>query len=163
MGLIIIDIINSVLQSIVFAYAIIYCVDKKEKIDKIKLFVYIIDVYFISNFFTGTFGENFGMCVFSTHLLSLGVVVLFYKKNIINALIAYTIIYSIIGIYSIIFGNLIFEYVKGILPIKYINYEKIFIIYIPEWILIFICFKYIKKIKQVYKIIINEGLLIIIY
>ena len=51
---------------------------------------------------------------------------------------------------------------KELLPIDYINYEKIFIIYIPEWILIFLCFKYIDKIKQIYKLIINEKFSIII-
>jgi len=156
LGLIIIDIINSVLQSIILAYTTMYCVDKKEKIDKIKLFGIISLFIFISNFFTGTFGENFAMCVFSTHLLSLCIVILFYNKNIIRSVTAFTIMYSIFELYSIIFGNLIFEYVKGIMPLDYINYAIIFIIYIPEWILIYICFKYITKIKQVYKIIIYE-------
>ena len=52
---------------------------------------------------------------------------------------------------------MIFEYVRGIFPIEYINYEKIFIIYIPQWILLFLCFKYMNKIKQIHKLIINEG------
>ena len=158
--MIIIDGISSVLQSLVFAYVLIYCADKNQRIDKMKLFFMTLMFTLIGILFTGTFGDNPGIIVFSTHILALGLVVLLYKKNIINALIAHTIIYCIIGIYSIIFGNIIFAYVKELLPIKYINYEEIFIIYVPEWILIFLCFKYIKKIEQIYKLIVTEGLLI---
>jgi len=156
----IIDGISSILQSLVFAYVLIYCADKNQRIDKMKLFFMTLMFTLIGILFTGTFGDNPGIIVFSTHILALGLVVLLYKKNIINALIAHTIIYCIIGIYSIIFGNIIFAYVKELLPIKYINYEEIFIIYVPEWILIFLCFKYIKKIEQIYKLIVTEGLLI---
>jgi len=158
--LIIIDGISSVLQSLVFAYVLIYCADKNQRIDKMKLFFMTLMFALIGILFTGTFGDNPGIMVFSTHIIALGLVVLLYKKNIINALIAYTIIYCIIGIYSIIFGNIIFAYVRELLPIKYINYEEIFIIYVPEWILICLCFKYIKKIEQIYKLIVTEGLLI---
>ena len=156
----IIDGINSVLQSLAFAYILIYCVDKNQRMDKMKFFFMTLMFTLIGILFTGTFGNSPGMVVFSTHILALGLVVLLYKKNINNALIAYTIIYCIIGIYSIIFGNIIFAYVKELLPIKYINYEQVFIIYVPQFILIFLCFKYIKKIEQVYKLIIHEGLLI---
>ena len=158
--MIIIDGINSVLQSLAFAYVLIYCVDKSQRIDKMKLLFMTLMFTLIGMLFTRTFVDCPGIIVFSTHILALGLVFLLYKKNIINALIAHTIIYSIMGIYSIIFGNIVFAYVKELLPIKYISYEEIFIIYVPEWILIFLCFKYIKKIEQVYKLIVNEGLLI---
>jgi len=158
--LIIIDGINSVLQSLAFAYVLIYCVDKNPRIDKMKLLFMTLIFTLIGTLFTGAFGNSPGMIVFSTHILALVVVFFVYKKNINNALIAYTIIYCIMGIYSIIFGNIIFEYAKGLLPIKYVDYEAIFIIYIPEYILMFLCLKYIKKIEQVYKFIVNEGLLI---
>ena len=158
--MIIIDGINSVLQSLAFAYVLIYCVDKTQRMDKMKFFFMTLMFTLIGILFTGTFGNSPGISVFSTHILALSLVVLLYKKNIINALIAHTIIYCIIGIFSIIFGNIIFAYVKELLPIKYINYEEVFIIYVPQSILIFLCFKYIKKIEQVYKLIVNEGLLI---
>ena len=160
LALIIIDGINSILQSLIFAYVLIYCVDKNQRIDKMKLFFMTLMFTLIGTLFTGTFGDNPGISIFLTHILALGLVALLYKKNIINALTAHTIIYCVIGIYSIIFGNIIFAYVKELLPIKYISYEEIFIIYVPECILIFFCFIYIKKIEQVYKSIVNEGLII---
>ena len=161
MTLIIIDLITSVLQSILFAYTIIYCIDKEEKIDKIKLSCIAALFICVANFFTGTFGNSWGITVIVTHILALGVMVAIYRKNILSAITAYTIVYFIIGIYSVIFGSLIFAYITGILPLEYIDYEKIFIIYIPQWILLFLCFKYINKIKQIHIFIINESFSII--
>jgi len=62
---------------------------------------------------------------------------------------------------NIIFGSLIFEYVTKIIPVEYIDYEKIFLIYVPESILLLLCFKYINKIKQIHKLITDEGFSII--
>ena len=156
----IIDIITSMLQSITLAYAIFYCEDKNKKINFFSIFIIFI---IITNFFTGTFGNNSEMTIFITHILCLISVAIVYRKNILSALTSFSTIYFIIGIYSALFGNLIFEYVKGMFPIEYINYEIIFIIYIPEWILLFLCFKYIKKIKQIHNFIINEGLCTIFF
>lgn len=161
MTLIILDIIVSVLQSIAFSYTIIYCIDKREKMDKVKLVS--ISVLFLLNgqLFTGVFGENWTTAVFITHVLALCITIAFYKKNILNSIIAYSIVYSIVVIFNIIFGSLIFEYVMTILPIEYVNYEKVFIIYVPEFILLLCYFKYINKVKQIHKVIVNEGFSII--
>lgn len=156
MTLIIVDIITTILQSISFAYVVIYCTDENKKIDKLKLLRMAIVFGIIGNVFVGTFGNNLELSVIITHILSLGVAIVFYRKKIIEAMTAHTIIYFILAVYSILFSNLIFEYVKGIISIEYINYEKIFVIYIPEWIIIYLCFKYINKIKQIYKLLINE-------
>lgn len=158
--MIIIDRITSVLQSLIFAYVLIYCVDKKTKIDILKLIFITSTLTIIGTLFTGTFGNSPGMIVFSTHMLALGFVGLTYRKNIANALIAYTIMYCVISIYSIIFGNIIFAFISELPIFKSINNLAIFVIYMPQWILIFLCFKYIRKIEQVYKLIVNEGLVI---
>jgi len=159
--LIIVDIITSVLQSIIFAYTIIYCMDKKEKIDNIKLISIILLFILISNFFTQTFGDSWGMNVFITHILALCIAIAFYRKKILNVITSYTIIYCMIVLYCVIFGNLFFEYAKGIFPVEYINYEKAFILYIPQWILLFLCLKYMDKLKHIHKFIINEGFSIV--
>lgn len=148
------------LQSLIFAYVLIYCVDKKIKIDILKLIFITSALTIIGTLFTGTFGDSPGMIVFSTHMLALGFVGLTYRKNIANALIAYTIMYCVIAIYSIIFGNIVFAYINELPLFKSINNMAIFVMYIPQWILIFLCFKYIQKIEQVYKLIVNEGLVI---
>lgn len=153
--MIIIDIIASIFQSIAFAYLTNYCVSKEVK--KIKLTLLTLSFVFVGMLFTEVFGNNGGMSIFITHILSIAVVAIFYRKNVINALTSYTIIYSIFGIYTMIFGNLIFEYVSKTLPIEYINQEIISIIYFPQLILICLCFKYKEKIKQIHKLIIIEG------
>ena len=72
LALIIIDGITSVLQSLAFAYVLIYCVDKNQRIDKMKLFFMTLMFTFIGILFTGTFGNSPGMIVFLTHILALG-------------------------------------------------------------------------------------------
>ena len=94
MALIIIDIITSVLQSIIFAYTVTYCIEKKEKIDKIKLFAISLLFIFVSIFLLELFGDNFAICVFVTHILALCIVAIhFIEKILVSAITAYTIIY----------------------------------------------------------------------
>ena len=150
MTLIIIDIILS--------FAIFYCIDKKTQIDKIKLFSMVPIFIVIISFCTGTFGDNFIISMFISHIVCLSAIAVVYRKTILSALTTWTIIYCILEIYSILFVNLIFEYIKEIFPIEYINYETIFIIYIPQWIVLLLCFKYMEIIKQIYKLIITEKL-----
>ena len=156
--MIIIDIIASIFQSITFAYLTNYCISRE--INKIKLFLLTLSFLFVGTLFTEVFGSNGGISIFITHVLAIGVVAAFYRKYIFNALTSYTIIYSILGIYTMIFGNLIFEYVSKRLPSQYINQELISIIYFPQLILIGLCFKYKDKIKQIYKLILTEGFFI---
>jgi two-component system, LytTR family, sensor histidine kinase AgrC len=144
-----------VFQSIAFTYLTNYCVSKETK--KIKLALLTVSFIFIGTLFTEFFGNNGGMSVFVTHILAIAVVVAFYRKNVVNALTSYTIIYCIFGIYTIIFGSLIFEYISKLLPREYINQEIISIIYFPQLIVIGLCFKYKEKIGQVHKLIMTEG------
>lgn len=153
--MIIIDIIASIFQSIAFAYLTNYCISKE--INKIKLTLLTLSFVFVGTFFTEYFGNNGGTSVFITHILAIVVVAVFCRKNFIKALTAYTIIYSIIVVYTIIFGNLIFEYVSHRVSADYIKQIIVLIIYTPQLILLSLCFKYKDKIKQVYKLIITEG------
>jgi len=161
LALIILDIIASILQSILFAYTITYCVEKKAKASIMKVSFITIIFFVHAQVFTTTFGNSWGVAILATHILGLCITIVFYKKYILNAIISYSIIYSIILLLNITFGSLIFEYVRGMLPSEYINYEKIFLVYVPESILLLLCFKYINKINQIQKLIINEGFSII--
>lgn len=156
MALIIIDALTSLLQSIGFAYTICYCTDKENKIHKIKLFSMVTMFLVNGQIFSGVFGHDLGINVFVTHIIALCISVSFYKKNILDSVIAYTLAYFVMCLCSIIFGNLIFAYFTDILPLKYVNYEKIFIIYLSQWIVLLLGFKYINKIKQIHRFIINE-------
>lgn len=154
--MIIVDWISTIFQSLIFSYVLCYCIDKKQGISKVKMFFMTIIFTIVGTAFTGIFLDNPGISVILTHILSLLLVAILYRKNLTNGLVAYTIIYCILGIYSIIFGNIIFAYVKEFLSIKYLNYEELFIVYVPQLVIIFSCFRYIEKIRQVYRLIEGE-------
>lgn len=80
MSLIIVDILASILQSITFAYVTIRCVDEDQIINKKKLFSMMLILLIIGQFFTGTFGDNWVVSVFVTHILALGIITAFHKK-----------------------------------------------------------------------------------
>lgn len=119
-----------------------------------------ISLVFIGTLFTNYFGNNRAISIFMPHILSIGLVAAFYRKNIINALISYTIIYSMLCIYTIIFGNIILEYVRQNIQNQYIDQVIISIIYFPKLILICLSFIYKDKIKQIYKLIVSEDFFI---
>lgn len=154
--MIILDWISTIFQSLIFSYVLCYCIDKKQGISKVKMFFMTIMFTIVGTAFTGTFLDNPGISVILTHILSLLLVAILYRKDLTNGLVAYTIIYCILGICSIIFGNIIFAYVEEFLSIKYLNYEELFIVYVPQLVIIFSCFRYIEKIRQVYKLIEGE-------
>lgn len=135
-----------------------YCTKQKEKT---RLIIFTIALFINSQIFTSSFGNSWGMAIFTTHILGLLITSIFYRRNILHGIISYTITYSIIILMTIIFGSLIFEYVRVRLTAEFIIYETIFIIYIPQSVLLLLCFKYVGKIEQIHKIIINEGFSVI--
>lgn len=160
MELIIIDIVTSILQSLSMAYAISYCVDEDEKVDKLKIFIMTLLFIAGSEFYIGIFGEDWILSVFTSHILSLFITVIIYRKNFSSAVAAHTIVYLIICVCPIISWSLIYEYAGRIFTAEYINYEKILIMYIPEWFVLLFSFKCLSKIKQIYNVIIYKKLTI---
>ena len=161
MELIFWDIAASILQSVLFTYALSSCNNKKEKGNRLKEIFITIAFIIDAQLFTRVFGNSWEMAIFAAHIVGLLITIVFYRKNILNGVISYTIIYSIIALMTIVFGSLIFEYARGIFSQEYIVYETIFIIYVPQSIILLSCFKYINKIEQIHKLIINEGFSII--
>lgn len=158
MALTFLDISASILQSILFTYTLNYCNTRTERHNKLKLILITLAFFVDSQLFTRAFGSSSEMSTFVTHLVGLLITIVFFKKNILNGIISYTIIYSIIALMTIIFGSLIFEYVRGIFPDEYIIYEVIFLIYVPQSMLLLLCFKNMHKIEQVHQLILSEGL-----
>lgn len=161
MALFFFDMAASILQALLFTYTLSYCEEETEKCTRLRMFIITVAFFINGQIFTSVFGSSWGMSIFMTHIVGLLITIVFYRKNILNGVISYTIIYSIIILLSIVFGSLIFEYIKGIFPVEYIIYETIFLIYVPQTMLLLLCFKYIDKIEQVHKLIINEGFFVI--
>jgi hypothetical protein len=156
LALIIICIVTSILQSIALIYTIFSCVDKKEEINKKKLIIMTILFLVASQFFIGEFKNGIELTIFLSHLLGLILTIIFYRKNILVALTAYTIVYFILEIYHAMFVNLIFEHITMMFSQEYLVYEKIFIIYVPEWIILLICFKFMNSIRRISKFIVYQ-------
>lgn len=161
MGLIFLDMAASILQAILFTYALSCCNNIKEKDNRLKEIFITIAFIMDAQLFTRAFGNSWGLAVFAVHIVGLLITIVFYRKSILNGIISYTIIYSIIALITIVFGSLFFEYARGIFSEEYIVYEKIFIVYVPQSIILLSCFKYINKIEQIHKSIVNEGFSII--
>lgn len=155
--MIIIRLITVILQSLLTSYLVVYCVDKNE-INKMKLLsIFIILMIILSPLFTGNFSNNTELAVFGGHIVGVFAMVLLYKNNIKAVVSAYTIVYSILAFHTIIFNNLIFESIRGIISNEYINSVSLSIIYITQWVIIFLCFRYIKKIRYIYEFIMREN------
>lgn len=157
--MLILDIIVSILQSALFAYTITCCVDKNYKEGTVKngKLIFLIILFSINGqVFTDTFGESQVMALFVNHIVALFITALFFRKSILNSIVANSIVYTIILLFNIVFGSLIFETIATIVPLKYMDYVKAFIIYIPEIVLILYYIKHISIIKHIYKYIINE-------
>lgn len=163
MELIIIDLCTSVLQSAAMAYTISYCVDKNVKLNKVKIFIMTLLFFVSTEFYTEIFGVDWVFSIFLSHMLSLGIIFAIYRKNFSSAIAAYTIIYFIIGVYSIIFACIIFEYARRVFPSESVNNIKILILYIPKWLILLIYFKCLGIIKQIYKFIIYKNFLVIFF
>ena len=55
---------------------------------------------------------------------------------------------------SLIFGSIYFGHIKDIVPIQYLNLSIIIFMYCPQFIMEYLIFKYIDKVKSIYKDII---------
>ena len=161
MALLVIDIITSIIQAIIFSYSIQCCLKKENKINKLKLALMSIIFFVIGSIFTSIWG-NLSVCVFITHIVSLISIIILYKNDKFRATIPYTLIYCLMGVYVIIVSNLFFGFIKNLVSIDYIDIAQILTIYVPEILLIYLWIRYIDKFIQLYKLIISEKINMIV-
>ena len=165
MALLLVDVINSIIQAIIFSYSIECCIRNKSRIDKLKLILMSISFFVITSSFTSIWG-NLSVCVFIIHISCLIVIMIFYKNDRLRALIPYTLMYCFISINAIIFSNLFFGVVKELVSEDYMHIAQILTIYIPQFLLVCLFIRYIDKFIQLYKSVVTErihmiGLIII--
>jgi len=161
LALLVIDIITSIIQAIIFSYSIQCCLKKENKINKLKLALMSIIFFVIGSIFTSIWG-NLSVCVFITHIVSLISIIILYKNDKFRATIPYTLIYCLMGVYVIIVSNLFFGFIKNLVSIDYIDIAQILTIYVPEILLIYLWIRYIDKFIQLYKLIISEKINMIV-
>lgn len=145
MGSIVLDLVTSMLQVWLFFMIISSCI-KENKLNTARNIKIMISLWICTVLFTNIFG-NLSICVFLTHIASLGLITLLYKKHKLEALVAYTIAYIGFAVYSIFSGNLFLGCISPFIPEEYRFLAQVIIMYVPQYILII--FTVLKKDKAV--------------
>ena len=153
------DVLISFLQSLMFIYIINYCLDVVKIVDKKKLILCII-LLSANAIIVPKISESILVSVFLTHICALVLVHMFFKQKYKNALLAYSLIYTIILVWIFFTGNVLYGILEKIITD---NYMKIFtpvLMYGSQVILFLLCYIFRIKIKQIYKILLYENIYI---
>lgn len=148
------DILNSILQSIIFIYIADYCMEdryKKNNIEKIIATILIFLLVYLCNYLFG----NLSISFFIIHALNIVFIsCIFYRKQKYSALVIHTIIYFFIALNVNVFGNLFFGFLENRVMLKNTQLLMAVTIYIPQFIMGFLILKYKAKIKGIFNKII---------
>lgn len=152
-----IDIITSILQSMLFVFIISYCLGTNGLIDSKKIICIILLT--INGFAVPCIFGNFSICIFATHVISMAIIALLFREMCTKALIGYSLIYSIVAIWIFIFGNLLYGvFNTNDLFAEYIDIINIGLLYISQLMLMILCLKFRNKIKQIYELLSHENI-----
>lgn len=145
-----IDIIISIIQSVMFIIASNYCVNKQYKKSKLQLIILIAITSFFVIFSTYSLG-NSSLGIIVIHIGQLLLTNLMFKDDKLGATIGFSIIYSIIGI-SANLSFVIFTIFNNISTYDNI-YAIIIILYFPQFIISYFVLKNMKFIHKINLII----------
>ncbi len=145
-----IDIIISIIQSVMFIIASNYCVNKQYKKSKLQLIILIAITSFFVIFSTYLLG-NSSLGIIVIHIGQLLLTNLMFKDDKLGATIGFSIIYSIIGI-SANLSFVIFTIFNNISTSDNI-YAIIIILYFPQFIISYFVLKNMKFIHKINLII----------
>ncbi|WP_195265257.1 MULTISPECIES: ATP-binding protein [unclassified Clostridium] len=145
-----IDIIISIIQSVMFIIASNYCVNKQYKKSKLQLNILIAITSFFVIFSTYLLG-NSSLGIIVIHMGQLLLTNLMFKDDKLGATIGFSIIYSIIGI-SANLSFVIFTIFNNISTSDNI-YAIIIILYFPQFIISYFVLKNMKFIHKINLII----------
>lgn len=142
-----IDIINSIIQSIMFVVTANYCVRKDCRKNKFQMIALVIALCLIVILTTYLLG-NSSLSIITIHIVILLFFMLFaYRNDKLGSTIGFSIVYLIIGI------NVILSFITFILLINNTNisvtYANILTMYLPQFIASYLV---LKNIKSIYKI-----------
>ena len=153
----IVDIINSLVQSIMIIATINYCLEDEYKKDNKELILYTIVTclgFVISYKFIG----NSSLNILITHCISLIIPYCLFRKDILGITVGHTIIYFAIAFNSLIFSNVFMTLNMLINKEEYVQILQILLIYAPQFIMAFIILKNLDSINKIYKVIRSRNL-----
>ena len=153
----IVDIINSLVQSIMIIATINYCLEDEYKKDNKELILYTIVTclgFVISYKFIG----NSSLNILITHCISLIIPYCLFRKDILGITVGHTIIYFAIAFNSLIFSNVLMTLNMLINKEEYVQILQILLIYAPQFIMAFIILRNLDSINKIYKVIRSRNL-----
>lgn len=148
--------IVSIFQSIFFVYMISYCFEYRKILSSIKMILCIILLSCVCYFIPYILSES-SVCIFFIHIISIFIISYFFKDKYIEVLVSYNLIYTIGAIWMLVFGYLLYDFLKYFLPNGNIEILRILSNVFFQFILYAICIKYPNKIKQINKIMKAEN------
>ncbi|WP_242986216.1 MULTISPECIES: sensor histidine kinase [Clostridium] len=150
-----IDALITTFQSIVFTYIVSYCLENDNLEDNKKIILCILLMSINGFFITYLFG-NSSTCIFVTHGLGILIIYLIFRNNTVKSIVAYSLIYSIVVIWIAVFGNISYIILNNFL-IHDIDMLNITLVYISQIFLFVLCFLFRSKIRQIYKLLLDES------
>lgn len=144
------DLLNTILQSILFAYIPYKFIEKEDKNNLFKVVMLSITIFLVLNICI-IFLDNTTIASFSTHIIIIIVIGVFYRKSYKSALIAYNLVFLCIQVIMLISGSVYFGHIQNTIPKEYIDIAVIIFMYIPQFILAYLILKYIDEFKIIYK------------
>lgn len=154
------DMINSILQATAFVLIPNYCLKDENKNKISKLIYAIITMWIILQMVMKIMG-NSSISIIITHLVSLGIPLIFYKKDKLGVTIAYSIVYFIIGISTLICSNVFFVYIQPRIPAEYTEMGILVSIYFVQYIIFILIFSYKDKLYKMYRIIRSRNVSVV--
>lgn len=151
----IIDSITTVMQCTLFILGINYCLEEDKKSLK-ELGLYIVINWILVTISYKLVG-NSSLNIIITHIISLCLPYLAFKKNFFNIIIVHTIIYFLITINLLVFSNVFWGIISLKLDKRYIEFFSLVFLYLPQIIMIIIILNNLDKFKRIYKIIISKN------
>ncbi|NOW05612.1 signal transduction histidine kinase [Clostridium beijerinckii] len=150
-----IDALVTVFQSILFIYIVNYCLEK-EKLEENKKLILCILLLSLNGFFVTYILGNLSICAFITHALSILIICFAFRKNVLNSIMSYSLIYSIVIIWISVFSNVLYGILDNFIVYD-INTLSITLVYISQIFLFALCFLFRSKIRQIYKLLLDES------
>ena len=128
MTLIIADIINSILQALVFIILPNYCVKDKYKNKSGSVILAVILVWLGLQIVMKFLG-NSSISIIMSHLVPFVIVLMFYRRDKISVTISYSILYLVGGLSALISSKLYWAFIQPMLPKGYTELGLVVFIY----------------------------------
>lgn len=128
------DLINTLMQSLMFVLIPNYCTKSKHKNSKIRLLILIMFLTLISVITTHLIG-NSSLGAILTHLVLIISGILFFNEDCLGATISISIVYLAIVINLFISSNLYLGFLQSKIPSQYFNLGYVVAIYVPQLIM----------------------------